>query len=316
MFRPANIIELLEKNIARTGNPLGIRKTLLSNWHRNLPLKLKTHGDTMLFTGFMYQLTPYIILSTKYLEKIENTPLEKLFIPYVKLSRYINPFDLISPPGSGIERYTGIVRKIAFILKKSGIDVSYNEELDNYSGILLYDLGDDDAFSEHSRKVSALLEDAGIKRVITIDPHTTYAMKILYPEYSGSNIEVISYLEILAENIKNGDRGNSGGIVIHDSCYYARYLGIIDEPRKILENLGYEIIEPENSGEMTSCCGGPIESISPVFSDEIAKNRIEELKSSGDKIVTMCPICMGNFERCGYPATDIYELICGGLDES
>ncbi len=315
MFRPGKLIELLESNMARTGNPLGLKRSLLSEWLRGLP-DLKGRDDTILFTGLMYQLTPYIELSTKYLQKIENSSLEKLFYFYVKLSKYVNPYRFLTLRGSDMERYSESLRRIFLILKKSGIDFTYREDLDGYSGILLYDLGDDSAFSSHAQEISDLLENADVKKIITVDPHTTYALKVLYPEYSGLKVEVASYLEILADVIDKGRMENLNEVVIHDSCYYARYLDIIEHPRKILENMGYRVVEPENSREMTSCCGGPIESISPVFSREIAESRIEELSSAGKKAVTMCPICMGNFERCGFSTHDISDLIFGGMNGS
>ena len=80
-------------------------------------------------------------------------------------------------------------------------------------------------------------------------------------------------------------------LVIHDSCVYARYEGIIDQPRSLLINAGVTVKEPELHGKATHCCGGPIESLFPSKSHEIAHQRISQLKAEGSHIVTMCPIC-------------------------
>jgi len=281
-------------------------------------MELNSNGDTLLFTGLLYQMVPFITRVTRFLEKLESTIFERFLGVYGRASRYTSFGALLSMNIKPDKNpYFNKVKNIAVILSSLRIDFIYREELDNYSGILLFDMGDDEKFREHATHVSQLLEKAKINRVITIDPHTTYALKILYPEYTDFDIEVVNYLEIILENLKGEKEANSekhvDGVTIHDPCFYARYLEIIDQPREILKKIGYDHIEVKNSRRMTSCCGGPIESISPVFSHEIAKNRIAELKSSNYQTVTMCPVCIGNFERCGYSIRDISDLILKGI---
>ena len=57
--------------------------------------------------------------------------------------------------------------------------------MDRYSGILLYDLGDQRGFVRHARWLADRLQKAGVTKLITVDPHTTYALKELFPKYTG-----------------------------------------------------------------------------------------------------------------------------------
>ena len=208
-------------------------------------------------------------------------------------------------PAKEKKRFNSILQNIAKILTKSKVDFFYQPELDDYSGVLLYDLGDQESFVRHAEFVAAKLNRAGIKNLITVDPHTTYALKVLYPEYTGQSFDVKTYFELVNFTSKNGDRR----VTLHDPCFYGRYLELSDVPTKVLANLDIECVPVRNSGLFTSCCGGPAESISPKLSKEVLDRRVEELQSAGEPIVAMCPICLGNLEKSGAQVEDLSTLI-------
>ena len=109
------------------------------------------------------------------------------------------------------------------MLTKSGVDFFYHPEMDFYSGILLYDLGDQEGFVEHARFVARTLKLHGVQKIITVDPHTTYALKELYPKYTGVSFEVQPYFALLRPD--EVSRGNGRPpVAIHDPCFYGRYL--------------------------------------------------------------------------------------------
>jgi Fe-S oxidoreductase len=86
-------------------------------------------------------------------------------------------------------------------------------------------------------------------------------------------------------------------VTYHDPCQLARYLGIVDEPRRILRAIeGLELVEAERtSGEWSTCCGGGggFEAVFPEMSEILACNRAKELTETGaDIIVTQCPGCI------------------------
>ncbi len=304
MYNPKDIIDLIAGNVRKTRNPFGMPKPVVNNWWKKATVPRE--GDTLLFTGLMYQFMPYIEKSTHYLERLEDTFLAR-FIRFGKFApKRLSGLGLaFMTSRKEKKKFNAILQNIAKILKKSNVDFYYNPKLDNYSGILLYDLGDQESFVEHAKYVAAKLKQAGVKKLITVDPHTTYAMKVLFPKYTGETFEVKTYFELVNFKSSNGN----GRVTLHDPCFYGRYLELADVPQKVLKGLGVECVPVKNSGLFTNCCGGPAESISPKLSLEIANRRIGELKSTGEPIIAMCPICFGNLKRAGADVEDLSTLI-------
>jgi Fe-S oxidoreductase len=304
MFKPRDIIALIADNVKKRRNPFGVPSVLMNRWWKGVDLPVE--GDVMLFTGLMYQSVPYIEMTTRHLERYEDST----FANYVKYGKYMPKFLV----GLGLaflsskeekQKCNHMVQSIAKVLTRSKVDFCYRPELDHYSGVLLYDLGDIDGFISHARFVANTLKENGIKKLITVDPHTTYALKVLYPKYVGETFEVKTYFELVNFQGENGTKQ----VTLHDPCMYARYLEMSDVPTKILENLGIECVPVRNSGTFTNCCGGPAESISPKLSKEILHRRVKELQSTGAPIVAMCPICMTHLRKGGIEVEDLSTLI-------
>ncbi|MBI9083391.1 MAG: (Fe-S)-binding protein [Desulfobacterales bacterium] len=308
MYNPKDIIDIIAGNVRKTRNPFGIPKSLVNRWHHGLDLPRQ--GEAMLFTGLMYQFAPYIEKSTHYLAKYEDTTVAE-YIRFAKLvPSTLSGLGLsMITPGVEKKKSNVILQNIARILKASEVDFFYRPDLDDYSGVLLYDLGDQESFVRHARYVAGKLKTAGIKHLITVDPHTTYALKVLFPKYVGADFEVTTYFELTHFQSQNGHRR----ITLHDPCFYGRYLELSDVPKKILAGLDIECVPIRNAGLFTNCCGGPAESISPKLSDEVGNRRLKELNLTGEKIVAMCPICLGNLRKTGADVEDLSTVIAGQL---
>jgi Fe-S oxidoreductase len=304
MYDPKNIIELIAGNVRKTRNPFGAPSSVINTWWRNLTIRRE--GEAMLFTGLMYQSVPYIEQTTRHLERFEDS----FWGAFIRYGEYVPSFLVglafrFMAASREKKKFNGMILDIHKILVKSNVDFFYRPELDYYSGILLHDLGDEEGFSRHAAYVAQRLKKCGIKKLITVDPHTTYALKVLYPKYTGESFEVKTYFEL--SNIKAKDENKQ--VTLHDPCFYGRYLELSDVPRKVIEDLGIGHLPVRNSGTFTSCCGGPAESVSPKLTKEILGRRVEELKATGAPVVAMCPICLGNLLRAGVPAEDLSTLV-------
>ena len=304
MYNPKDMIDLIADNVKKTRSPFGIPKFMANSWWKDATVK--KDGDALLFTGLMYQFLPYIDKTTQYLERYEDTDWAN-YLPYMKyIPKVLSGAGLaLMTSGKEKKRSNQILQNIVKILKKSKVDFGYKPELDDYSGILLYDLGDQDGFVQHAKFVAANLKRANIKKIITVDPHTTYALKVLYPKYTGETFEVKTYFELINFSSHNGSRR----VTLHDPCIYGRYLDMSDAPQNVLGKLDIECVNVRNSGEFTNCCGGPAESISPKLSKEVLDRRVEELQSTGLPIIAMCPICLGNLRKTGAQVEDLSTLI-------
>jgi len=306
MYNPRDIIEILAANVRKTMSPFGVPKGMVNGWWKGEGLP--QNEETLLFTGLMYQFVPYIETATRQMERYEDTT----WASYIQYARFVpstlSGFGLaLLTPAAEKEKAARHLRNIVKVLRASGTRFGYRPDLDEYSGILLYDLGDQDNFVRHARIVAEKLQKAGVRKIITTDPHTTYALKVLYPKYVGASFEVSTYFEAL--HLREGGAGKK--ITLHDPCFYGRYLELSNAPRRILGEIGYECVDVRESGLFTSCCGGPAESISPKLSSRIGSKRVQKLDATGEQIVTMCPICLNNLRKSGANVVDLSSILAG-----
>ncbi len=292
------IVGMMVDNLEKRGSvfPMSARKA--NRWAEGLDIPMG--GATVLYTGAMYQLLPYIVSMVKLLERVEDTFLARM----VFLGRYANRFINLSaiaarPSRVEVDRYNQMLRNVARLLQQAGVDFGYLYEDDLYAGALAYDMGVDGTLRKHAERVHATLQKHGVQRVITLDPHTTNMLRSVYPTViDGFAIEVKSYLEVLAEAGADPQRLIDQDVVIHDSCVYARCEGVIDQPRQLLERAGYTLKEPRDSRNLTYCCGGPIEALFPKKAHAVAVQRVEQLRETGGKqVTTMCPICLASLSK-------------------
>jgi Fe-S oxidoreductase len=290
-------IGILADNLKIRNSVLPISTGGATRWARGL--ELPRGGKTVIYTGMMYQLIPYIAAMSKAQGRVEDSWLAD----FVGLGRYVNKVVNISafmalPPGSMKESFNVMLANIARLLRKAGVEMGYlyGEEL--YSGALIYDLGVDDIFQAHAVKVYRSFKKNNVKNVITVDPHTTNMLRSVYPGIiKGYDLNVKSYLEVLWERDLQPVRETGGEAVIHDSCVYARYENMLNEQRELLTRAGITVKEPRDSGKFTLCCGGPAESLFPKKAVQQAARRVEQLKEAGCRGVTMCPICYVNLGK-------------------
>jgi len=289
-----DVIGILADNLRLRRSVLPLSAKVATKWTESLGLR--HGGDTVLYTGMMYQLIPYIEGLVKAEMKFGDSWLAKYTGLGRRVNRVVNISAFMARP-SAAERavYDQVPINVVHLLRKAGVEFGALFEDDLYSGALAYDLGADEVLVEHARRVHAVFKKRGVKTVITIDPHTTTMLRSVYPKIlEGYDIEVRSYLEVLAEKGLTPSTVLSGDVAIHDSCVFARYEGVVDEPRELLAAAGVTIRDPENTGRQTWCCGGPVESLYPAKAAANAEKRVAQLREAAPDAVTMCPMCFVN----------------------
>ncbi|MFO8235856.1 MAG: (Fe-S)-binding protein [Bacteroidales bacterium] len=304
------VIGILSDNLKIRNSVLPISKKSATRWAKDL--NISPGGETVLYTGMMYQIIPYITALVNALEKMEGSFLMK----FITLGRYTNRFINISNffgkvDKKEIKKHNHTLKTIARLLQKSGTEFGYLYDNDLYVGALAYDLGADDVLNKHIRKVHEKLKANNVKKVITVDPHTTNMLRDIIPQrIEGFDIEVKSYMEVLAEKGIQPVNQLEDEVVIHDSCIYARHEGMVDEPRSLLNNAGIKTTCPEDDcGKFTFCCGGPVESLYPDKAMDIGKQRLEQLHKAGNKIAVMCPVCYANLTRSNSNGLQIHDIV-------
>jgi Fe-S oxidoreductase len=303
------VLGILSDNLRKRGNVLPLSRDEATRWAGGL--NIPRGGETVLYTGLMYQLIPSIEALARQMALFEDSALTRFF----GLGRYINQFINLSffMTLTASREMKGendrILRNIAGMLKKAGVEFGYLYERELYAGALVYDGGLDKSFGIHARRVFEVFRKNGVRRVITVDPHTTSILREVYPKFVPDfNLKVENYMEVLAEQTLPVMQRQDQELVIHDSCVYARYEGMIRQPRKLLAQAGVTVNEPELAGRSTHCCGGPIESLFPGKAHVIATERVSQLKANGQRIVTMCPICQVNLSKAAGESCQISDI--------
>ncbi|HTV12472.1 MAG TPA: (Fe-S)-binding protein [Acidimicrobiales bacterium] len=309
---------ILADNLRMRGSVLPVPSRRATRWATQMGLR--KGGPTVLYTGMMYRVVPYVEGLNRLQARIAGTPLAR----YMWAARLANKatrgygMTLLARPSAAERAELGRVpANVARLLQAASVDFGYLYEDDLYTGALVYDLGSDEVVGEHARRVAATLRKHGVSEVITIDPHTTTMLRSVFPKFiEGYDIKVRSYLEVLTE------RGCPGGpqlaprsgaeVVIHDSCVYARYEDVVDQPRQLLAAAGVKVLEPGQAGRQTWCCGGPAESLYPDKALAVAAKRAEQLRAVAPTCVTMCPICLVTLRKAadqGLRVRDISEFL-------
>ena len=301
-------IGILADNLRIRNSVLPIPKESATRWARGL--HLPQGGETVIYTGMMYQLIPYIAAMSKAQGMIEDSPLAG----FASVGRYVNKVIDISGfmarPSDEMKRsYNKILINIAKLLQQAGVSFGYLYEDELYSGALVYDLGVDDVLKAHAKKVYHTFKSYKVKNIITVDPHTTNMLRSVYPTViNGYDLNVKSYMEVLAErNIEPKNMLNTE-VVLHDSCVYARYENVLNEQRTLLAKAGVTVKEPVDCGKFTLCCGGPAESLFPQKAIANAEKRVEQLRQVAKNAVTMCPICLVNLQKAAKGEINIDDI--------
>jgi Fe-S oxidoreductase len=293
----ADVVGILEDNLRRRGSVVPIPARRATRWARDLGIR--RGGQTVLYTGQIYQLIPYIERLVRLEQRIGDSPLARLGGLARRANRLVDGVGLVARPSAAERReYDRVPANVARLLRGAGVDFGYLYEDDLYSGALAYDLGADEAVAAHARRVARILREHGVRELITIDPHTTTMLRTVYPRLlEGFEVRVRSYLEVLAECGLRAAAPLTGEVVVHDSCVYARYEGITEEPRRLLAATGLIVGEPEHARTRTWCCGGPAEALFPATALAVARQRVAQLRAVAPVCVTMCPICLVNLGK-------------------
>jgi Fe-S oxidoreductase len=174
-----------------------------------------------------------------------------------------------------------------------------------------------------------LMNNYGVKKIVTTCPHCFNILKNEYPALGG-NYEVIHHTTLLQQLIDEGkikltDTSVFKGkkITYHDSCYLGRANEIYEAPRKVLEELDAELVEMKSCRTKGLCCGAG--GAQMFKEDEHGTKRIniarteEAIETNAEIVAAACPFCNTMItdgikakEKMGVKVFDIAELLAAG----
>ncbi len=282
-------------------NPLGIRKRC-AKWSSGI--EFDKDSSDLLFTGNMYQLMPY----EKGMNSLREILGEKLTRRFASLISRHPSLIVFSPKLKDKKldvRMSNTLRNIVKLLRNSGISFNYLGSMEPYPGTFLYDLGYIDEFKQYTKRISDLFHSFGVKRIITVDPHSYDLLKNVYPKYVADfDFSVIHYLDLVNVPLLYKDRN----VTLHEPCHFSLRSPEYTAEIKLLKSTS-NLVLPERSGKRLRCCGGPDELLFPDLSTKISDERYSELEATGAvNIVTACPICFSNLAKTD-KVVDISDFI-------
>jgi len=316
-------LSLISTNTVSSGNPLGLTIQDCASWANNLQIPNK--GDTILYTGCEYQMTSYIQSLRNILKKV------KFQDSFFSAFQHIQGFVDLTKAYTHIvkkqrETYDNFLRMSALTLMRLNIDFAYLEgEL--YSGALLYEYGLFEEFQKQAQLVADVFKQAGVKRIITLSPHSAEIFLKVYPKFVDSfDFEITTYVSVITDAVKKSNRALSLAepliVTLHDPCHLARSLNVTEEPREVLQAIKNLVLkEVASNRRLTVCCGAPCELIYPELAELAAAKRVRELAETGAKVaITLCPFCHANLTG-GVRLTgkdiriiDFIEIVCQALE--
>mgnify|MGYP000405261398 CR=1 FL=1 len=213
------------------------------------------------------------------------------------------------------------------ILRAGGVKFAILGEEELCTGDSARRIGNEYLFDAMAKANVELLNNYGIRRIVTACPHCYNTLKNEYPAYGG-HYEVVHHSELIDQLIRQGRiqltqplTDGNGRIVYHDSCYLGRYNRIYDAPRNIIESVpGAARVEAERNRHRSFCCGagGGRMWMEETIGKRVNVERTEEcLSTKAGTVAVACPFCNimisdGLKEIPTAPATkvkDIAELV-------
>jgi dimethylglycine catabolism B len=297
----------LSENVKLKGNILGASKDEGSKWAKSLGLPKQ--AETIFFAGCGYQFGSKLESLMGLIRKMDKSAVGSDVA--MNLAGFQRKLGLdaagmfLKVVSKGGDKDAEPLKDAIRVLKKIGLNPGYLADEEPCCGGILHYIGMKEDFAKRSEFVYSQLKSKGVKNIIGIVPSCTYTLKKLMAENtSGYNFNVKHFCEVVAENLGSLKLRypKTVKITYHDPCQLVRYLGLIEEPRKILRAIqGVEFIEPKfTCGEWSTCCGGGggFEAVFPELSEILAVNRAKELMETGAEIiVTHCPGCIMQLEN-------------------
>ncbi|MBL0270855.1 MAG: (Fe-S)-binding protein [Chitinophagaceae bacterium] len=203
--------------------------------------------------------------------------------------------------GSFDQRAQKITRAFVTILEKVKIDYAILGKEEMCTGDPVRRAGNEFMFQMMAYQNIQVLNNYGIKKIVTACPHCFNTLKNEYPVLGG-HYEVIHHTTFLQQLIDEGKiKMKEGGIfkgkkiTYHDSCYLGRANDIYEAPRKVLEALDAELVEMKRCRSNGLCCGA---GGGQMFKEEekgetrVNIDRSNEAIGTGAAVIAAaCPFC-------------------------
>lgn len=201
------------------------------------------------------------------------------------------------------ERNIKVVKAVGKLLTDAGVNFGILGGEECCCGEPARRIGNEYLFQMLATQNIEMLNNYGVKKIVTACPHCFNTIKNEYPQFGG-NFQVLHHTEFIADLIKQGklviQKNLTETITYHDSCYLCRYNDVFQAPREILRRItGSSPQEMEHTKYKSFCCGagGGRMWMEEQIGRRINHMRTEEaVKINAQIIASACPFCLQMFE--------------------
>lgn len=196
-------------------------------------------------------------------------------------------------------------------------------------GFPLFITGQFDMLEDLTKKLVNGYKERGVKVLLSSCPCCVNMMTRDWPQFYGQELpfKIRHMTQHVTDAIKSGKlkikKELKEKIIYHDPCYLSRGVGVIDEPREVLNSIpGIELVEFDRYGANSRCCGagGAARKVFPENATKMGRMTIDEAVDKGaEKLVFSCPACYSKINEAmegnekQIKIVDIMELVSGQL---
>jgi Fe-S oxidoreductase/nitrate reductase gamma subunit len=192
-----------------------------------------------------------------------------------------------------------VTQALARILHEAGVDFGLLFDAERTAGNDVRRAGEEGLWTSLAEENIEALAGACFDRILTSDPHTFNTLRNEYPQLGGS-WPVVHHSQLLVELLDGGGlrprKGLGYRVTYHDPCTLGRTNGVYDEPRRVIEATGCELVEMPRNRDNSFCCGAGggriwMKELAAEGSRRPSESRIDEATALGavDYFVVACP---------------------------
>jgi Fe-S oxidoreductase len=196
-------------------------------------------------------------------------------------------------------RNVTITQALARVLHTAGVEFGILYDAEKTAGNDVRRVGEEGLWRDLAEENAATIAGCEFERILCRDPHSLNTLRNEYP-LVGGEWDVLHHSQLLLELFESGRlrvrKGLGYRITYHDPCTLGRYNGIYEEPRRLLELLGCELVEMPRNRDNSFCCGAGggriwMKELRDPSVKRPSEDRIDEAVALGgiDYFVVACP---------------------------
>lgn len=225
---------------------------------------------------------------------------EELDVPMVEDADQVKELDYLFYVGSAQSfdsRNQKVAKAFVNILRAAGVKFAILGAEEGSTGECVRRAGNELLFQMLAMQLTETLNEYGVTKIVTCDPHAFNSLKNEYPEFNG-NYEVIHHTQLINQLLAQGKikvNADFERVIYHEPCYLGRHNKEYEAPRQIIKKLTKDQpLEFDLNREKSMCCGagGARMWMEETIGSRINVTRVDQAMAKNPKIIaTACPYC-------------------------